>query len=158
MNLPQYLTQTAYKNPGSDTGSSTPFQFGNNTPLSFYQALAKDQKARSGFDYQMKQHIVMERARSQTGFASIFDFEGELGPLIHSENDVALVDVGGSGGHVLEDVKKHLLNLKGRLILEELPETLQSVKVPEGIEAVPYNFLKAEQPIKGNRLNTFGLT
>lgn len=155
MNLPQYLAHTSYKNPGSDAGAATPFQYGNNTPLDFYQALAKDDQARSGFDYQMKQHIVMERAKSQTGFASIYDFEGELGPLIGSDDDVALVDVGGSGGHVLEDVKKHLPNLKGRLVLEELPETLKSVKVPEGVEAVPYNFLESDQPIKGNPHHKF---
>jgi hypothetical protein len=137
---------------------ATPFQYANNTPLGFYQALAKDDEARSGFDYQMKKHNLMERARSETGFASIYDFEGELGPLIGSEDDVALVDVGGSGGHVLEDVKQHLTNLKGRLILEELPETLQSVKVPDGIEAVPYNFIKNVQPIKGNSYSNVDLS
>lgn len=146
MNLPQYLAQTAYKNPGSDSGAATPFQYANSTPLSFYQALAKDDKARSGFNYQMEQHINMERAKSQTGFASIYDFKGEFGPFIGSEDDVALVDVGGSGGHVLEVVKKYLPKLKGRLILKELAETLRSVTVPEGIEAVAYNFLENNQP------------
>lgn len=97
----------------------------------------------------MKATVAMERARFRTGFASIFDFEGQVGPLIRSAQDVAVVDVGGSQGHVLEDVMKHLPGLKGRLILEELPGTLQSITVPEGIEAVPYNFLESEQPIKG---------
>lgn len=96
----------------------------------------------------MKRHVVMERSRTQTGFASIYDFEAEIGGLVE-EGDVALVDVGGSQGHVLEDVRRHLPNLKGRLVLEELPETLESVKVPEGVETVPYNFLEAVQPIKG---------
>jgi hypothetical protein len=96
--LPEYLASTCYTNPGSVVGTSTPFQYGNNTPLSFYQALAKDGKARTGFDDQMKRHVVMERARTQTGFASIYDFQGEIGPLIASSEDVALVDVGGSQG------------------------------------------------------------
>ncbi|KAF8851806.1 S-adenosyl-L-methionine-dependent methyltransferase [Acephala macrosclerotiorum] len=147
--LPEYLTATDYKNPGSTTGTATPFQYGNNTPLSFYQALAKNSKARAGFDDQMKRHVAMERAKSQMGFASIYDFQGEIGPLITSSEEVSLVDVGGSQGHVLEDVKKHLPDLKGRLVLEELPETLGSVKVPEGVEAVPYNFLESVQPVKG---------
>ncbi|RDW57358.1 hypothetical protein BP5796_12808 [Coleophoma crateriformis] len=147
--LPEYLAITSYKNPGSTIGTSTPFQYGNSTPLTFYQSLAKDEKARNGFDDQMKRHVFMERAKSQLGFALIYDFQGEIGPLITSSEDVALVDVGGSQGHVLEDVKKHLTNLKGRLILEELPETLQSIKVPEGVETVPYNFLESVQPVKG---------
>ncbi|EON66194.1 hypothetical protein W97_05587 [Coniosporium apollinis CBS 100218] len=147
--LPEYLAATSYRNPGYSTEISTPFQFGNNTPLGFYQALAANDNVRKGFDDQMKAHVAMERAKFKTGFASMFDFEGEVGPLIESEQDVALVDVGGSQGHVLEDVRKHLPGFKGRLILEELPGTLQSITVPEGIEAVPYNFLESEQPIKG---------
>ncbi|CZR66309.1 uncharacterized protein PAC_16210 [Phialocephala subalpina] len=147
--LPEYLAATSYTNPGSIPGTATPFQYGNNTPLGFYQALAKDSKARAGFDDQMKRHVLMERAKSQTGFASMYDFRGEIGALITSSEEVALVDVGGSQGHVLEDVRKHLPDLKGRLILEELPETLESVQVPEGVEAVPYNFLESVQPIKG---------
>lgn len=51
----------------------------------------------------MKAHVAMERAKFKTGFTSMFDFEGEVGPLIESEQDVALVNVGGSQGHVLED-------------------------------------------------------
>jgi hypothetical protein len=97
----------------------------------------------------MAKAVMMERSESPTGFAAIYDFEGELGLLVGSEEEVVLVDVGGSQGHVLKDVKKHLPNLKGRLVLEEIPETLASVTIPEGIEALPYNFLESEQPIKG---------
>lgn len=147
--LPEYLAITSYANPGTLPGAATPFQYGNSTPLTFYQSLATDEKARNGFDDQMKRHVIMERARAQAGFASIYDFEAEIGCLVMEAEDVALVDVGGSQGHVLEDVKRHLPNLKGRLVLEELPETLESVKIPEGIEAVPYNFLEAVQPVKG---------
>jgi hypothetical protein len=92
----------------------------------------------------------MERSKSKVGFASIFDFLGVIGPLVTSDEQVALVDIGGSQGHVLEDVKRFLPDLKGRLILEELPETLASVTVPDGVEAVAYNFLESLQPINGN--------
>jgi hypothetical protein len=120
--------------------------------LNFYQALSKDEKARNGFDDQMKRHAVMERARAQTGFASIFDFRTEIAPLITSNENVALVDVGGSQGHVLEDVKKYIPSLKGQLILEDLPETLHNLGTLEGIQVVPYDFLETVQPIKGNQL------
>jgi len=148
-NLPEYLKTTSYRNPGSNTETSTPFQYGNKTPLSFYQAMAADPVVRSGFDDQMKSHVALERMKYRTGFASIFDFEGVVGPLIKSPDDVALVDVGGSRGHVLEDVMKYIPGLKGRLVLEDLPETLESVEIPKRIEAIPYNFLESEQPIKG---------
>jgi hypothetical protein len=144
-----YLKETSYRNPGYSAEVATPFQYGNHTPLTFYQALAQNQPAREAFDTQMKSHVTNERATYQTGCASIYPFEKEIGPLIQSDTDVAIVDIGGSQGHVLEDVKKHIPTLRGRLVLEELPETLQSITVPDGVEAVPYNFLEREQPITG---------
>jgi hypothetical protein len=147
--LSEYLSATNYRNPGSNPDIALPFQFGNDTPLTFYQAMAADPKARSGFDDQMRNNILMERTRFPKGFASTYDFEGELAPLIKSPDDVAVVDVGGSGGHVLEDIIKHLPALKGRKILEDLPQTLESITVPDGVEVVAYNFLEGLQPVKG---------
>jgi hypothetical protein len=147
--LSEYLSATDYCNPGSNPDVALPFQFGNDTPLTFYQAMAADANARSGFDDQMRNNVLMERARFPTGFAATYDFEGQLASLIKSAEDVAIVDVGGSGGHVLEDVIKHMPGLKGRKVLEELPQTLKSITVPEGFEVVGYNFLEAQQPIKG---------
>lgn len=148
--LSEYLSATEYRNPGSNPDVALPFQFGNDTPLTFYQAMAVDAKARSGFDDQMKNNILMERARFPTGFAATYDFEGQLAPLIQSAEDVAVVDVGGSGGHVLEDIVKHLPGLKGRKVLEDLPGTVKSITAPTGVEVVGYDFLEGQQPIKGN--------
>jgi len=147
--LPDYLAATNYINPGSHPETSTPFQFGNNTPLSFYQAMGVDPTVRNAFDGEMRKYVLLERSRYKTGFASIFDFEGIVGPLINSNEDVILVDVGGNRGHVLEDVIKHLPGLKGRLVLEDLPGAIQGVDLGDRIEAIPYDFLASEQPVKG---------
>jgi hypothetical protein len=153
--MPEYLKLTNYKNPGGDTTTTTPFQYGNNTPLSFYAAMASNDETRKGFDMAMKAHVTSERNSFKTGFASIYDFEGRIGPLIKSDEQVAIVDVGGSQGHVLEDVKAHLPKLKGRLILEELPSTLESINIPVGIETMPYNFLESTQPVVGAAVYLF---
>lgn len=155
--IPDYLTQTSYQNPGSKDEQATLFQYANQTPLSFYEAMAANENVRRGFDMQMAAHIAMERQRFESGFAGLWDFNGQISPLIKSDEDVAIVDIGGSKGHVLEDVRKFLPGLKGRLILEELPSTLEGIQVPEGVEAVPYNFLEHEQPVKGESLGTGGL-
>lgn len=96
----------------------------------------------------MRTHVQLERARYCTGFASIFDFENEIAPLVEGPEDVALVDVGGSRGHVLEDVRTHVPGLKGRLVLQDLPGTVEGL-VGEGFEVVGYDFLGGVQPIKG---------
>ena len=131
------------------------FQFGNNTPLAFYQALSRNPEARDAFDMQMQNNVKAERMHHHTGFASIYDFEGVIGPLINSADDVALVDVGGSRGHVLEDVIQHLPGLKGRLVLQDLPETLQDVDLDSRVELCPYNFIDSQQPIKGAAVYLF---
>jgi hypothetical protein len=97
----------------------------------------------------MATHVASERERYESGFAGLWDFEGEISPLIRSDTDVAIVDVGGSKGHVLEDVRRFLPGLRGRLVLEELSSTLEGIEVPVGVEAIAYDFLKQEQPIKG---------
>lgn len=154
--IPEYLTMTSFKYPGSKDEQATLFQYANQTPLSFYEAMAANENVRRGFDTQMAAHIAMERQRFESGFAGLWDFEGQISPLINSDTDVAMVDIGGSKGHVLEDVRKFLPGLKGRLVLEELPSTLEGLQLPEGIEAIPYNFLEQEQPVKGKSLNRRG--
>jgi len=147
--LPSYLSTTSFCNPGSDSTTASLFQYANQTPLSFYQALAANPTIRAGFDIQMAKHIASERSRYASGFASLWDFEGRISPLIRGEDDVAIVDVGGSKGHVLEDVKRFCPGLKGRMVLEEVPSIVEAMQPLSGIEIIAYDFLTGEQPVKG---------
>lgn len=98
----------------------------------------------------MQAHVLLERSRYRTGFASIFDFETDIVPLVESEEDVVIVDVGGSRGHVLEDVRAHVKGLRGRLVLQDLPGLVGGLEGKmEGIEVVGYDFLAGVQPVKG---------
>lgn len=81
------------------------------------------------------------------GTGRIVSLRQELGHDTGDE-DVVLVDVGGGRGQVLVDVHEHLPNLKGRLVLEDLPVTFTDFEAPRGIELVQYNFFEP-QPIVG---------
>ena len=62
---------------------------------------------------------------------------------------VLIVDVGGSHGHDLFKFKEQYPDLPGRLILQDLPETINSLSGElSGIEPMAYNFY-VPQPIKG---------
>lgn len=62
---------------------------------------------------------------------------------------VLLVDIGGGPGQELERFKKSNPDIPGRCILQDLPITLRLIdKVPEGIEAIGYDFF-TPQPLKG---------
>lgn len=64
------------------------------------------------------------------------------------DEDVLLVDVGGGIGQDL--LKFHAKNpdLRGRLILQDLPDVVNNAKVPEYIEAMGHDFF-TPQPIHG---------
>ena len=62
---------------------------------------------------------------------------------------VLLVDVGGSHGHDLIQFKKRYPQLPGRLIVQDLPETLISLHTPSReIEWMEYDFFHP-QPVQG---------
>lgn len=67
---------------------------------------------------------------------------------VDSGSDVALVDIGGGVGHDLIALKSAYPELRGKLVLEDLPVVISSVKdLPSGIEALPYDMFKP-QPVK----------
>lgn len=65
------------------------------------------------------------------------------------ENEVLLVDIGGGAGHDLLGFRARHSELKGRLILEELPYMINRVVDKlDGVELVEHDFY-TPQPIKG---------
>lgn len=67
------------------------------------------------------------------------------------EKEVAIVDVGGGLGQVLVSLKQRFPGLKGKMVVQDLPVVVDSIKpgdLPEGVEAMGVDFFK-EQPVKG---------
>jgi hypothetical protein len=69
-----------------------------------------------------------------------------------AKDDVLLIDVGGSGGHALMGFHKSHPEMPGRLILQDLPTTIQSLDAgalaQQSIEAMGHDFF-TPQPVKG---------
>jgi hypothetical protein len=66
------------------------------------------------------------------------------------EDEVLVVDIGGGAGHDLLGFKKRHPEVKGRLVLEELPYVIDQVDKGklDGVELVEHDFY-TPQPIKG---------
>ena len=63
--------------------------------------------------------------------------------------DVLIADIGASHGHDLLRFKEQYSDLPGRFILQELPETIDSIQTSlPGIEPMIYDFFKP-QPVTG---------
>ena len=65
------------------------------------------------------------------------------------EDEVLVVDIGGGTGHDLLGLKARYPDLKGRLVLEELPYLISRMTDKlDGVELVEHDFYNP-QPIKG---------
>lgn len=69
------------------------------------------------------------------------------------DQDVLLVDIGGSLGHDLSEFRRKWPQVPGRLILQDLPKVVEqarSMDLDPAIELMTHDFF-TEQPIKGER-------
>lgn len=80
----------------------------------------------------------------------IFPIDDQFSLGLRSDPDaVLIVDVGGSHGHDILKFKERYPDLPGKLILQDLPETIDSLSgESSGIEPMAYNFYHP-QSVKG---------
>lgn len=146
--MPTYLeTITKYHNPGELNNTANLFQFAHDTNLKYFEWLQERPESRTHFEKVMGDGNAWFHLIEPKGLAALYPYEQELGHDT-GDDDVVLVDVGGGRGQILVDVHKFLPNLKGRLVLEDLPPTFINFKAPPGIELVPCSFFDP-QPIIG---------
>lgn len=85
---------------------------------------------------------------------NFYPAQKRLGDAEGGDEGVLLVDIGGNNGSDLVNFKADQPNLKGKLVLQDLPFVVSQVHLP-GIEVMAYDF-NTPQPIKGKKrsLNT----
>ena len=137
--LPEFLAGTKYQNP-SDS-AHTPFQRAHSTDLPPFLWL-QDKPV-----YLNNLGLWMTASREgQNHFLDIFPFE-EL--TVNSRPETPLfVDIGGNIGHQCIALRKKFPNIRGRVILQDLPPVIAHAISAAGIEPMAHDFM-TEQPIKG---------
>jgi hypothetical protein len=78
-----------------------------------------------------------------------------LGPA-KDDGEVLIVDIGGGAGHDLLGFRARYPDLKGRLVLQEMPYMVEKVKAEgacDGVAEVMGRDFYKEQPIKGSCLH-----
>jgi len=84
-------------------------------------------------------------------WTDFFPVQEVLGKGASEESDTVLfVDIGGNTGRDVVALKQEFPQLLGRIINQDLPSVIQEItgKLPEGIEAMAYDFF-TPQPVKG---------
>ncbi|KAI5360201.1 putative O-methyltransferase domain, S-adenosyl-L-methionine-dependent methyltransferase [Septoria linicola] len=96
--------------------------------------------------------LMKENRRGNKPWFTIFPFAEQVGNNCKSPDEVLLVDVGGNRGADILELHKTHPDLNGRLILQDLPETIANVdrSTMHGIELQAYDFF-TPQTVKGAR-------
>jgi hypothetical protein len=142
--MPEYFKKEGYKTPQSETNN--PYTFANRTDgLTMWESIARDPARRSRFNTAMQ-----AQSQNSVWAVPIYPFNAELSKLETTDETVLLVDVGGGRGQATTQIKELCKNIKGRIILQDLPEVINDITetLPAGIEKIPYDFF-TPNPIQG---------
>ena len=149
--LHTWLSTKSYAAPVSVVDN--PFTFGHQTSLSAFSYLATHPRIAEQFNHHMGGYRL---GRPDWFHTSIYPVQERLlDGYKNTDGEALLVDVGGNTGHDLLSFHAAFeQQLKGRLILQDVPAVIESAPRDElkaaGIEAVVHDFF-TEQPVKGAR-------
>ena len=138
--LTEYMHHSGFKSPEDvETG---PFQYAHG--VSHWKLLSQDPKHKANLDAYMS-----GRREGMPRWLDVYPAVEKIKATGEQDVDaVSIVDVGGGQGHDLQLFHDRHPDVRGRLVLQELPETLSNLTAPPGIETIPYDFF-TPQPIQG---------
>lgn len=144
---------TIYQFAGEPKGNDTLFDFAHGHPTIFGLIGSDTEKGREqkkSFD----DYMASKRppgSKMQQWF-DIYPAAERLSNVRPGRESVLMVDVGGGPGQEVTGLKERFPHLQGRLILEDLPVTLDRIEsLPDGIEKVSHDFF-TPQPVVGARM------
>ena len=95
--------------------------------------------------------FMQGRRQAMPSWLDFYPFKEQILAGFDQENpdSVVVVDVGGGLGHGLIELREKFPDLSGRLILQDLPKTVQQAGDSKGaFEPLPHSFFEP-QPIHG---------
>lgn len=139
--LPDFVESTSFRNP--DDAASTLFQYSAGTTLPYFEWLQSQPKALDVFSTTMVTSTKVQGGAITGALSALLQDEPPLGA-----EDVLMVDVGGGRGEILGALRKARPELKGRLIVQDLPGEIEGHQPAEGVESMVHDFF-TPQPIQG---------
>lgn len=144
--LPSYIADTDASRHPEVLAKLTPirFKFG----VEFWDLLRKDNTLRIAFDHSMTSDIGCRGTRWFDKLSRPIHLTGSAVGTSPQKRPV-IVDVGGGHAQDLLTFQAMHPNFEGRLVLQDLPETLKAIgKRLPGIESMPHDFFSL-QPVRG---------
>ncbi|KAL8923533.1 MAG: hypothetical protein Q9172_003069 [Xanthocarpia lactea] len=153
--MPRFLESTQHRNPVDYNNSA--FQHGHHVKVGFWEYLKEDPERAKVFNSGMRSMATIGGSSRRVG---PYPFDRELEAESIEEADVAIVDVGGGRGQALEAIKMEFPALKGRMVLQDLPEVIEDAKLcglPNFVEPMAVSFFES-QPVKGKQSRPLFIT
>ncbi|KKK13220.1 putative O-methyltransferase, partial [Aspergillus rambellii] len=142
--LPEYFREHNYATPQEYAQSPMCWAVGQ----SQFEWLAEHRHQQVLFNSYMS-----SRRQGKPNWFDVYPVERLGEPSATQEDEVLVVDVGGNQGHDLIRFRERYPDLKGRLVLQDLPAVVAGCCSSEIIEPMAYSFLDP-QPIKGKGITT----
>ena len=145
-NMPEFLESTHHRNPTNYHSGA--FQYGHKTELGIFEYMKEDPERVKSFDSAMQSLAMIDDAGRSVGS---FPFDKELNPEEIRDSYVVVVDVGGGRGQALEAIHEVFPSLRGRMVLQDVPEVIEDAKasgLPSFIEPMAASFFEP-QPVQG---------
>ena len=147
--MPQFLESTHHQNPTDYHRGA--FQHGHRTELGLFEYMTETRERVKTFDSAMQSLAMIHDAGRSAGS---FPFDKGLNPAEIRDTYVVIVDVGGGRGQALKAIREAYPSLKGRMVLQDVPEVIEDAKasgLPGFIEPMAASFFEA-QPVKGKEI------
>ena len=148
--LPDYLASLNYRNPHDRHNSF--FGFAHKTDLNMYEWLQAHPEQMKIFNDFQTANAQLNEGSVQRILESLLVSGDNLGTNAgrseQENNKVLFVDVGGGRGEALRKFRRNHPELRGRVIIEDLPMVIEGQEVEERVEAIAHDFF-TPQPITG---------
>ena len=114
--------------------------------MSMFEYFEKDNEHKTAFDLWMSGR----RSGTKCEWFETYPVKSQLfaGATSGKDDSVLVVDVAGGKGHDIASLRAHFPETPGRLILQDLPRTLENAVTPDGVERMPFD-LFSDQPVRG---------
>ncbi|KAL6788106.1 O-methyltransferase domain-containing protein [Trichoderma sp. SZMC 28012] len=146
---PTFFRNNGYHEPCAHEGLNTPLaSYFQRPDYGLFDYLRDNPVIQAMFISSMKAQV-----RSTHLSSSVYPYQQKLSASRErDEAPIGIVDIGGSQGELLQEIKASCPGINGRMIVQDRAETFDSMVVKrEGIELMAHDIL-TEQPIKGARV------
>lgn len=136
--LPNFLARNKYQDIADV--ANTPFQAAFKTDVPSFAWMAAHPEAVANFNKFME-----HRKKSSPTWLDVFPMAEETKSA--DPNGVFFVDIGGGMGHMCQALRAKYPDLKGRVILQDLPQAIDMALQTPGVENTVHDFF-TPQPVK----------